>query len=138
MILVDTSVLIDYLKGRENDKSNLFQIILNRNLPYGITNLIFLEVLQGAKSKREFNKIKKYLETIVFYDLKNGKESYEKIAELNLYCRKSGITVRSTIDLIIAQIAIENELSLLHNDRDFDNISSVVSELRILEWPESL
>ena len=46
-------------------------------------------------------------------------------------CRKQGYTIRSTIDLIIAQIAIENDLFLLHNDRYFDNISQVIKELKI-------
>jgi len=50
---------------------------------------------------------------------------------LNFVCRKSGITVRSTIDLLIAQIAIENNLFLLHSDKDFDFIASVIKELKI-------
>lgn len=135
MILVDTSVLIDYLRGKENDKSVIFQAILDRNLPYGITGLVFLEVLQGSKTEEEFGLIKEYLETLTFYELLDKKESYEKVARLSLLCRKSGVTVRSTIDLIIAQIAIENELSLLHNDRDFDTIASVISDLKICRRP---
>ena len=131
MILVDTSVVLDYLKNIENQKSKIFQEILERKIPYCITNYIFLEVLQGAKTDKEFEVLKEYLGSLPFYDLTEGKISFEKIAKLNLQCRGVGVTVRSTIDLILVQIALEHNLALLHNDRDFDNIASVISDLII-------
>ena len=54
MILVDTSVLIDYLRGRENNKVDLFRRILDRGIPYGISSEIYMEILQGARSDWEF------------------------------------------------------------------------------------
>ena len=136
MILVDTSVLLDYLKNIENQKSQIFQDILERKIPYCITNCIFLEVLQGAKTDKEFSVLKEYLGSLPFYDLTEGKLSFEKIAKLNLQCTSEGVTVRSTIDLILVQIALEHGLALLHNDRDFDNIASVVSKLIICKNPD--
>jgi predicted nucleic acid-binding protein len=136
MILVDTSVLLDYLKNIENQKSKIFQDILERKLPYSITNYIFLEVLQGAKTGKEFDVLKDYLGSLPFYDLTEGKLSFEKIAKLNLQCRGAGVTVRSTIDLILVQIALEHDLALLHNDRDFDNIALVISDLIICKNPD--
>ena len=136
MILVDTSVLLDYLKNIENQKSQIFQEILERKIPYCITNYIFLEVLQGAKTDKEFGVLKEYLGSLPFYDLTEGKLSFEKIAKLNLQCRGAGVTVRSTIDLILVQITLEHGLALLHNDRDFDNIASVVSDLIICQNPD--
>jgi predicted nucleic acid-binding protein len=132
MILVDTSVLIDYLKGKENEKVSLFQQVIERGIPFGISNIIYLEILQGARTTGEFNKLKEYLESLEFFEISGNKESYENIAKLNIQCRSSGVTVRSTIDLTISQIAIENNLLLLHNDRDFDRIASVVRSLKIL------
>ncbi len=132
MILVDTSVLIDYLKGKENEKVSLFQQVMERDVPFGISNIIYLEILQGARTTGEFNKLKEYLETLEFFEISGNKESFENVAKLKIQCRSSGITVRGTIDLIIAQIAIENNLMLLHNDSDFDRIASVVRTLKIL------
>jgi predicted nucleic acid-binding protein len=137
MILVDTSVLLDYLKNIENQKSKIFQDILERKIPYCITNHIFLEVLQGAKMDKEFEVLQTYLGSLPFYDLTEGKLSFEKAAKLNLQCRGAGVTVRSTIDLILVQIALEHDLALLHNDRDFDNIASVISKLIICKNPDS-
>ena len=102
MILVDTSVLIDFLKGRANERVSAFSEILDRRLPFGINEFICQEILQGAATAAEFDKLKEYLETIPFYRLKEGKGSFEKAAYLNIACCKSGITIRSTIDLLIA------------------------------------
>jgi predicted nucleic acid-binding protein len=88
-------------------------------------------VLQGSKNIAEYTKLKNYFETVPFYYLIHGKESFERAAFINFSCRRSGITIRSTIDLLIAETAIENNLFLLHNDSDFDNIARVVSELKI-------
>jgi len=131
MILVDTSVLIDFLKGTDNESVALFEDILDKRIPYGINEFIYQEVLQGSRSISEFNKLKEYFETIPFYYLSNGKESFEKAAYINFACRISGITIRSTIDLLIAQTAIENNLYLLHKDSDFTNIAKVIPEFKI-------
>lgn len=135
MILLDTSVLIDYFKGIDSKPAKLLDDLISNGTPYGINDFVYQELLQGSRTIDEFNKLKEYLETIPFYSLQYGKESYEKAAWLNLQCRKNGITVRSTINLLIAEIAIENNLLLLHNDSDFDNIGKIVKELRMYrEW----
>lgn len=133
MILVDTSVLIDYLKGAETTVTSAFGKIIENGIPYGINELIYLEVLQGARTIAEFQKLQEYLETIPFYYLNLGKESYERAAQLNITCRQFGLTMRSTIDLLIAQTAIENDLFLLHNDRDFTNMAKAITALKIFE-----
>ena len=131
MILIDTSVLIDYLKGKENAATEKFQEILDLSIPFGINSLIFQEVLQGARNEEEYKKLKEYLETLDFYELTKGRSSYEEAAYLNFLCRRVGITVRSTIDLLIAQTAIEHAVPLLHNDSDFNNIAKVIKTLLI-------
>lgn len=133
MILVDTSVLIDYFKGVENLATKALDTILERRIPYGISDFIYQELLQGSRTEAEFEQQKEYLETLQFYQLHPGRYSYEKATYLNFLCRKAGITIRSTIDLIIAETAIENNLFLLHNDRDFDNMARVINELKIYE-----
>ena len=133
MILVDTSVFIDYLKGKNNNSTQNLEYILESKIPYGINDFIYQEILQGAKDRKEFSLLKKYFETIPFYYLQNGKESYEKASMLHVVCKQKGITIRSTIDLLIAETAIENDLYLLHNDNDFKLMSKVVKNLKIYE-----
>jgi hypothetical protein len=130
MVLVDTSVLINYFKGNLNEKTNLFEEILQRNLQFGINNFIYQEILQGAATEKEFNILKEYLSSQLFYELKFNTESYENAARIYFKVRKKGITIRSTIDLLIAQTAIENNLFLLHDDKDFTNIAKVFQELK--------
>ena len=132
MILVDTSVMIGYLQGKENDAVLRFQYILDNNIPFGINYSIYQEVLQGVKTEKDFDKVKKYLDTQRFYSLKKEKESYASAAKIYFKCRKKGITISSTIDCLIAQTAIENNLFLLHNDSYFDDIAKVV-DLKIFK-----
>jgi predicted nucleic acid-binding protein len=102
----------------------------SNNIPYGINNHIYLELLQGARNESEYTILKEYLNTLPFYELKYGKKSYENAALLNIKCREHGITIRSTIDLVIAETAIENNLYILHNDNDYTNMAKVIPELR--------
>jgi hypothetical protein len=126
MILVDTSVLIHFFKGVDSESSRRFRMVLQRGIPFGINSLIFQEVLQGAGSEKEYFTLKKYLETQRFYHLKDPIESFAKAAKIYVDCRKKGITIRSTIDCLIAQTVLENDLLLLHEDSDFDLMAKVI------------
>jgi hypothetical protein len=126
LVLIDTSVLIDYFKGIQNAATDKFQFILDAGIPFGINSFIYQELLQGAKTEGEFQKLKRYLETQIFYDLKDKKTSFEEAAKIYFKCQKKGLQVGSTIDCLIAQTAIENNLLLLHNDEDFIKISKVI------------
>ncbi len=125
MILVDTSVLIDFFKGIKNPAEVRFKSILEQDIPFGITALIYQEVLQGAKSEKEYAGLKKYLSSQRFFHPQDPIETFAEAARIYFRCRKKGITVRSTVDCLIAQIAIENKLLLLHNDRDFEAMTAV-------------
>jgi len=130
VILVDTSVLVDFLRNRQTSQTVLFDDLLDKKVPWGINEYIYQEILQGSRDEVEFEKLKEYLETIPFYFLKFGRTSFEQAALINVRCRKSGVTVRSTIDLLIVETAIENDVSLLHSDSDFDNIGRIIRDLR--------
>jgi Predicted nucleic acid-binding protein, contains PIN domain len=130
MILVDTSVLISFFKGKETEKTNKFQQIIQSDIPFGINDFIYQEILQGSRTDKEFNLLKDYLQSQKFYSLKLGNKSYENAARMFFQCRKNGITIRSTIDLLIAEMAIENKLFLLHEDRDFSNMAKVIIDLK--------
>jgi predicted nucleic acid-binding protein len=127
VILVDTSVLIDYLGGKDTNAARTFQRVLDDNISYGINSFIYQEVLQGVKTEKHFAHAKEYLDTQTFYFLKDPKESFSAAANIYFQCRRRGITLSSTIDCLIIQTAIENNLYLLHRDRDFDNARKVVA-----------
>ena len=126
MVLVDTSVLIDYLRGTKNAAGDRFQHILDANLAFGISPLTYLEVLQGTRTEKDHATVKSYLETHRFYSLLDEKGSYAAAARIYFDCRKKGIAVNSTVDCLIAQTALEHDLALLHNDADFDRMRTVV------------
>ena len=133
MILVDTSVLINYLKDQKTKAVEQFEYILDKGLTYGINTFIYQEVLQGAKTNKEYNLLKAYFETIPLYYLKYGKKSYEQAALINIRCRQKGVTIRSTIDLLIVETAIENNLYLLHDDNSFINMAKIIKELKLYQ-----
>jgi len=123
MILVDTSVLIDFLKGTKSETVEKLEWVLQKGIPFGINSFIFQEVLQGVTSEKEYTLLDSYLRTQRFYHLKDAIESYASAARIYMDCRKKGITVTSTIDCLIAVTALEHDLLLLHNDSDFAAIA---------------
>ena len=131
MILVDNSVLIGFLKGQIDDKTELFKEILSRDIPFGISSYTYQEVLQGARNEKEFQTLKEYLSTQQIYYLESEASTFEKAAKLYFNLRRKGVTPRSTLDMLIALTAIENNLALIHNDSDFDMMAEYTPELRI-------
>ena len=131
MYLVDTSAWIDYFRQVDTEATRLFTEVLDRDYPFGITPEIYQEVLQGAASERDFEQLAEYLGTQRLYRPETTVESYREAARIYFRCRRSGVTVRSTIDCIIARTCIEHGLMLLHDDRDFLNMARVIPELRL-------
>lgn len=117
MILVDTSVWIDYLNGAETKHTN----ILDKALIDGtvaIGDIIFLEILQGFRDDNEYKRVRSRLATLDQYELL-GNDMVYKCADNYRTLRKKGITIRKTNDLVIATYCIKNKLPLLFTDKDF-------------------
>ena len=131
MILADTSVLMGYFKNKRGIPYDKMDYIINNDMPYGICHYVYQELLQGARNKQEYELLREYLPTLPFYDLRYGKQSFEDAALLFMTCRKKGITLRNTLDFIIAEIAIENNLYLLHDDTDYTNIAKIYKNLKL-------
>jgi len=131
MILVDTSALIDLFKGRENEITRRFRSLIEQQVPFGITSVIYQEILQGAKTEKEYAALKEYLSSQRFFHPKDSVESYAQAARIYFSCCRKGVTIRSTIDCLIAQIALEHDLFLLHNDSDFIAMAPVIG-LRLI------
>jgi predicted nucleic acid-binding protein len=118
MIVADTSAWIDYFNGVLAPHTDRLDSDLETNIII-IGDLIIAELLQGFKTDKEYNTAKKIIENLEYRDFV-GKEIATKTANNYRYVRKNGITVRKTIDVIIATFCIENEYQLIHNDKDFD------------------
>lgn len=119
MIVVDTSVWIDFFRGY---KSPLHQLIEEEE-DLALTEIIITEILQGIKKDKDYKKLKPFLLEFPILQPK-GLETYLSAAQIFRNCRKKGKTIRKTVDCIIAAICIENKQALLHSDSDFDQIAS--------------
>ena len=131
MLLVDTSVWIDFLAPRSTRAVGYFRAQLDSRQPFTLTELIYLEVLQGIREPTTARKVASYLRAQAVLYPRHGLRTYEAAADLYRRCRTAGVTVRSTIDCLIAQIAIEYNATLLHSDRDYERIAQVEPRLKL-------
>ena len=122
MILVDTSVWIDYFNGVENKQTeNLDRILSEQSVLVG--DIILTEILQGFDSDKEFRLAKQALNPLDCVHL-GGKSLAIKVASNFRFLRSKGITIPKTVDMLIGSWCIEHEVELLHNDKDFDQIAT--------------
>ena len=117
MILVDTSVWIDFFNGNAHEYTDALDHALDKGVA-AIGDLIFLEILQGFRSDKEYNQAKHRLGALDHYEML-GHPIALKSAENYRALRKKGLTIRRTTDVIIATFCIENNLPLLFSDKDF-------------------
>jgi predicted nucleic acid-binding protein len=116
---VDSSVWIDYFNGVSNEQTDkLDQLLVHE--PLAIGDLMLIEVLQGFSDEHKFNQVRAMLTALTVVEL-GGVEIAIKAARNFRTLRNIGVTVRKTIDTIIATRCIESRYELLHNDRDFDH-----------------
>jgi len=122
MIVVDTSVWVNYFNGTQTPQTDILHSMLGQQIIV-IGDLIYTEVLQGFNSDKDFHKARQLLDTLVFREMV-GREIALKSAGNYRYLRRQGITVRKTIDVIIGTYCIENNMALLHADKDFDALET--------------
>jgi hypothetical protein len=118
LILVDSSVWIDYFRGTSTAQTERLDRLLDIE-PLAVGDLILTEVLQGFESDRDFNAVRKMLTGLMVIEL-GGPEIAISAAKNFRTLRRLGVTVRKTIDTVIATRCIESGYDLLHSDRDFD------------------
>jgi predicted nucleic acid-binding protein len=124
MLLIDTSVWISVFRDRSGQvRQQLETLIANREVL--LTRFTQLELLQGSLNEQEWTLLSTYLETQDYVELTPS--SWQEAARIYYDSRRRGLTVRSPIDCCIAQVALENNLLLIHNDRDFETIAQVRS-----------
>lgn len=118
MLIVDSTVWVDYFNGIENPKTDYLDQIVDKT-PIQIGDLILAEVLQGFRDDTDFEKARRTFGKFMQVEMVNPGLALQSARNYRLLRRK-GITVRKTIDSLIATYCIENEHDLLHNDSDFD------------------
>lgn len=117
MVIVDTTVWIDFfLAGSQPHVKTLENLISHRE-DICICGIILTEILQGIRENSEFKKTQDLLNNLVFLPMEYS--VFLRSAEIYRNLRRKGITIRKTVDCMIAAVAIENDIPLLHNDKDF-------------------
>ena len=117
MIIVDSSVWIDFFTSRNTPPTETLDCLLGEEL-VAIGDLILVEVLQGFRADKDFRQARKLLLSLTIFNMLDVSIALKSAANFRKLRRK-GITVRKTIDAIIATYCIENKHSLLHSDKDF-------------------
>lgn len=118
MLLVDTSVWVDYFNGVKNPQTDHLDENMDRT-PILVGDLILAEVLQGLRSDSDFEKVRRILGKFTQVNMVDTALAVQSARNFRLL-RQKGITVRKTIDSLIAAYCIENDHQLLHNDSDFE------------------
>ena len=118
MVVIDTSAWIEYFRNGEPAVVKTVDTALDRDLVV-MGDLIYCEVLQGIKNKRELEQVSTLFQSLPRYEMVGFKIA-EKSAANNRFLRSKGVTVRKTIDIIIGTFCIEHKLQLIHHDRDFE------------------
>jgi len=121
IILVDTSVWVDFLNGAPGPHVSALESYLSEGADLCICGVILTEVLQGIRSDKEYAKTKSSLDALLFLPMRHS--TFVEAAAIYRSLRRKGITIRKPIDCLIAAVAIEHGAALLHNDRDFDPIA---------------
>ena len=131
MYLVDTSVWVDYLRGNASPPVRALKDLLGGDQVVGVAPIILQEVLQGADSAERFEKWRKDFTSLCCYAPGDPVATHVEAARMYQTCRRAGKIPRSSNDCLIARIAVEYALVLLHDDRDFEAIAAVTPELRL-------
>ncbi len=118
MILVDSSVWVDYFNGTISPETDLLDAVLGSE-PVAISDLILTEVLQGFRSDSDYHQAKSLLTGLTVFEML-GQDMAVRSADNYRSLRRRGVTVRKTVDCVIATFCIERGLPLLYSDRDFD------------------
>ena len=124
MIVVDTTVWIDFLEARRTSFDLHLMELIERGESLALTDVIYCEVLQGILDEAKFRRTRNILRAYPIFRVR-GLRTFEHAASIYRACRKKGLTVRKTADCIIAATCLEAGVELYHNDRDFEAIAKV-------------
>ena len=130
MILVDTSVWIDFFAGRDLPHVSALEQLILDNEDLALCGIILTELLQGVADDATHRRVRRYLSPLLMLPM--PETVFIRAADIYRKLRKTGITIRKSNDCIIAATALEHHCQLLHNDKDFAPIADHYS-LKIVE-----
>ncbi|ABE45997.1 type II toxin-antitoxin system VapC family toxin [Polaromonas sp. JS666] len=130
MLLIDSSVWIDWLRGSDTDAVRFVQAREGQE-ELALTQMIYLEVLQGVSSERQFAVTQKILGAQTMLLPLDELETFAAAAQLYRQARQQGLTIRKSTDCLIAAIALEQGALLVHNDRDFLALAQSMPHLHV-------
>jgi predicted nucleic acid-binding protein len=130
MVLVDTSIWINFFKGIETNETLTLENLIEAEESISYSGIILQELFQGVNSTKQRNLIDDFFSP--FLELFPQKSTYLLAARIFRESRSNGHPIRSSIDCLIAALAIENNCKLLYRDRDFGYIAEV-SKLRVIK-----
>lgn len=131
MVLVDTAVWLDFLRNRDTKPVARLKRLLQDG-EAAITPVILQELLQGASSPENFERLRAHFAVLPLLKPKSDATTHIAAAALYARCRWRGITPRSPHDCLIAQLCVEHKMALLHDDRDFESLARVEPKLKLV------
>ena len=131
MVLVDTTVWIDLLRGIETPATALLRELLDQGRA-AVAPVIVQELLQGAANPQALERLREHFLSLPMLEPDAGAATHARAAELYARCRWRGVTPRSPHDCMIAQQAIDASVPLLHDDRDFELIAGIEARLALM------
>jgi predicted nucleic acid-binding protein len=129
MIVVDTSVWVDVLNDNETKSGKLCVELIESGEPVALTDIVFTEILQGFRSEEEAGLVADHLRAFPILRL-DGLDDFALAAELYRSARRAGVTIRKTLDCLIAAPCVRTGAPLLHADADFDRLAGC-TDLRL-------
>jgi len=125
VILVDTSVLVPLFRGTDTSAVRFLVHAVQDDVPVFVTPIIVQEILQGARDEREWVALDRQLARQALVHPTDALVTHRRAGRIYFDCRRRGLTVRSTIDCLIAQLALEHDLSLLQDDQNYQAIRRI-------------
>jgi len=123
MMLVDTSVWIDFFAARNTAQVALLESTIDQRVDLCLCGVILTEVLQGIRDDKQYMQTESVLSNLIYLPM--DQSTFLLAANIYRTIRSRGITIRNSVDCMIAAVCIEHKADLLHNDRDFDYIADV-------------
>lgn len=118
MVLVDTSVWIDFFRGKSTREVRELERLLREGVDICICGVILTEILQGIRDDSDYRKTKAIVDAFLFLPM--NRQTFLHAAEMYRLLRRKGVTIRKSVDCMIAAVSIDHDVPLLHRDRDFD------------------
>lgn len=122
MVLVDTSVWIDFLRGTLSQEARVLTERIESSRDIGICGIIRQEILQGVRNDFMVRRVLGFLDQAHYFRMEEP-SSFDQAAEVYRGLKKRGITIRSAIDCLIAAVAMSYDIPILHRDKDYDRIA---------------